>query len=263
MTQLHATTWNTPPHDLVLTATAVHLWRIDLAGLVAQAERLAETLAPDELARAARFRFARDRLRFIAGRAALRAILARYLGVAPREVAFVYGAHGKPALTPGPPLPSQRGRGPGGEAQIQFNVAHSAELALVAVARGRAVGVDVEMLRPLPELAPMIDKVCTPRERVALRALPDAERPAAFFNLWTRKEAVLKARGDGLGMALDRVEVALGEPARLLRLDGDPQAAQRWSLRALAPAPGYVAALAVEGDGWSLVPIQTNLIFAP
>ena len=258
MTQHDATAWDAPPHDLTLTATTVHLWRVDLAGLAAHAERLAETLAPDELARAARFRFARDRLRFVAGRAALRAILARYLGCAPREIAFVYGAHGKPALAPPvlPPLPSQRERGPGGDGQLQFNLAHSAELALVAVARGRVVGVDVEALRALPELAAMIDKVCTPREQAALRALPDAELSAAFFEIWTRKEAVLKARGDGLGVALDRVEVALGQPARLLRLDGDPQAPRRWSLRTLASAPGYVATLAVEGDGWSLVTIR-------
>jgi 4'-phosphopantetheinyl transferase len=126
-------------------------------------------------------------------------------------------------------------------------------LALIAVARGRAVGVDIEAVRPLPELDLMIAEVCTQRERAALRALPDAERLVAFFEIWTRKEAVLKARGDGLGASLDRVEVALpGEPARLLRLDGDPQAAKRWSLRALTPAPGYVAALVVEGHGWSL-----------
>ena len=226
--------WQPPPADPVATPGAVDVWRIalDLGGPAV--DRLAATLAPDELARADRLRVPRGRGRFIAGRGALRAILGRYLGEPAGRLAFLYGGRGKPAL-PGTGL--------------EFNLTHSGGLALLAVARGRAVGVDIEEARPMADADRLVERFFSPREVAAYLALPAAERPAAFFRCWTRKEAYMKATGLGMGQPLDGFDVSLapGDPPRLLAVAGRPGEADRWSMHDLHPGPGYAAALLVEG----------------
>ena len=226
-----------------LAEDEIHVWRAELDAPADTVERLGATLSPDERTRAARFCLERVRTRFIVGRGVLRTILAGYLGRAPERLCFSYGARGKPALAPSEGT------------DLRFNVSHSDGCALFAVARGREVGVDVERLRPLPRAERIAERFFSLPERTALKGLPPEQRVEAFFTCWTRKEAYIKARGDGLGHPLDQFAVSLtpGEPVRLSAAgDGDEREIARWSLDGLPPAPGFVAALAALGGGWRL-----------
>jgi 4'-phosphopantetheinyl transferase len=235
--------WNMPPSVLTLSRQDVHVWRTSLDLSPEHIRRLRQFLAADEITRAERFYFEKDRQHFIVARGVLRVILSRYLGIAPRRLVFSYSSYGKPALAMAP-----------GNDWLRFNVSHSHTLGLYAVARSREVGIDVEHIRANVDSELIAESYFSPREVAALRALPADQRRDAFFTCWTRKEAYIKARGEGLSFPLDRFDVSLapGEPAALLRTLGDPLEACRWSLQALAPGAGYMAALAVEGHDWQL-----------
>jgi len=204
---------------------------------------LFHTLSEDEQARAERFYFQIDRERFVVARGALREILGVYLNRAAKSVLFCYGPHGKPALAHDP-----------GRNTIHFNVSHSHGVALYAVTRGREIGIDLEFIRESLEVEQLAERFFSQREIATLRGLPVNLRKHAFFLCWTRKEAYIKARGEGLSLPLDQFDVSLipGEPAALLRTQADPDETLRWSLQELSVDPGYVSALAVEGRGWSL-----------
>ncbi len=133
-------------------------------------------------------------------------------------------------------------------------MSHSHGVALYAVTRDREVGIDLEFIRRDLEVEQIAERFFSRRETATLRALPTALREYAFFLCWTRKEAYIKARGEGLSLPLDQFDVSLipGEPAALLSTQPDSDEALRWSLQELTLASGYVAALAVEGRGWSL-----------
>ena len=193
--------------------------------------------------RAGRFVFERDRRHFAVTRGVLRAVLGRYLRVAPSAIDFVYNSHGKPALRDG-----------SADCDLRFNVSHSAELALIAVTHGRAVGVDVEWVQEKFAIEEVAASFFSPAEVAALRALPAARRCTGFFNCWTRKEAYVKARGRGLSLPLHSFNVSLapGEPAAILATADDSAESLRWSLREITPGPGYVAALAVKGHDWRM-----------
>lgn len=200
-------------------------------------------LSPDECARADRFRFAPDRLRFIAGRALLRRVLAEQLGVPPERIRFAQGPQGKPLLA-----------SPFASCRLCFNVSHSHELLVVALAAGRRVGVDVEWLRRPVDVDAIARRFFSPGERAAVLGASSAARRDAFFACWTRKEAYLKARGDGLSYPLDRFEVTLGShtaPA-LVSCGDEPDEVTRWSMREIRPAAGYVGAIVAEGHDWHL-----------
>ena len=216
-----------------LSPDEVHVWSADLDRLP-EAE-LGEALSADERERARRFRFDRDRRRFTTARGLLRRLLGRYLGRDPAGLRFAYGPRGKPSL----------GEGHG----LRFNVSHSGGLALLAFAWDRELGVDVEEEREVREAADIARRYFSPREEEELRRLREDQRQAAFFRCWTRKEAFIKATGDGLSRPLDAFDVTLrpGEPARLLRVAGEPEAESRFWLEDLRPAPGFAGALAVEG----------------
>jgi len=230
-----STTWSVPPAVVPLPDGDIHLWCAELdAGDEDEVARLAHTLAPDEQARAASFVFAPDRRRFTVTRAALRAILARYLGVEPAAVALGRSAEGRPTL-----LDRHAGA-------LDFSVSRSAGLALCAITRRRAIGVDVErIVRGVAEDVSH-EGILSASELAALRTVPPAVRDRAFFAVWTRKEAYAKARGLGLTMPFDRfsVSVDLAVPALLAATDDDPT---RWTLRDVEAAPGYAGALAVAG----------------
>ncbi len=191
-----------------------------------------EVLSPDERHRAARFVFDRDRDRYVAGRAGLRTILGRYLGQPPERVGFSYGAHGRPDV-----------------ADSTFNLSHTGDLAALAVLRDPAMelGLDIEAVRPI-EMA-VAEAHFASSEMAELRALPEAERVAAFHRCWTRKEAYLKARGRGLTTDLQSFGVTLApwRPPRLTFCHGDEAA--DWTLRDLDVAPGVAGALAVRSCG--------------
>ena len=217
-----------------LGADAVHVW---LAATDSGADEPYQWLSADERARAGRFVFARDRRRYIAARGVLRALLGRYLGLAPAAVGFRYGANGKPALAPG-----QAGG-------LDFNVSHSADVAVVAISGAGQVGVDVEAIRSLPDRDDLARGLFTEAEYGALRALPSGLRDLGFFNGWTRKEAFVKATGEGLSRPLAGFEVTLapGDAARLVHVGGDRIEAARWTIRDLPAMPGFAGALAVAG----------------
>jgi 4'-phosphopantetheinyl transferase len=234
--------WADAPNALSLTRDHVHIWRVHLNCSKSAVRLFDETLAPEERARAERFHFDRDRRRFIAARAQLRMILARYVGVDPHALVFTYGSRGKPSLAQ--PL----------EPPIRFNLSHSGELALVGITLDRDIGVDLEEVRSFDDIDRLAERFFSPGENAHLRALPDAARLEAFFCCWTLKEAYVKATGDGLGRATESFDVAFarGEPVRLLSVEGDSGEASRWRLGGLAPALGYVGAAAVEGHDWSI-----------
>jgi 4'-phosphopantetheinyl transferase len=193
--------------------------------------------------RATRFYFEKDRRHFIVARGVLRAILGRYLDLAPECLSFCYSSYGKPALSGEPDLNS-----------IRFNLSHSYGVALYAVTRGREVGIDLERIRSDLAVAQIAARFFHRREIEMLRALPGEMQNRAFFRCWTRKEAYIKARGEGLSLPLDRFDVSLdpGEPGMVDGASRDPSEASRWSLQELNPIPGYAAAVAVEGHDWHL-----------
>jgi 4'-phosphopantetheinyl transferase len=227
--------WSPPPDGFEIAPHQVDIWRISL-DLPPAAVQLAWTpLSAEEAERAARFHFPIHRDRFVIAHAALRRILARYVRCEPYELNFATGEYGKPTL-----LPTDG---------IDFNLAHSGELALVAVAHGRRVGVDVELIRQNTDLEKIAHRYFSPREISELMALPEAQHTDGFFNGWTRKEAYIKAHGLGLAMPLDSFDVSLtpGESAILRATRPDPNEAERWTLFSLQVKSGYAAALAVEG----------------
>lgn len=218
----------------------IHVWRGSLDQQAAIARRLEALLSDDERERASRFRFDRDRARYVVGRGMLRALLGRYLAADPARLRFRYSIHQKPSLLDGGP---------------SFNLAHSEATALFAFSPSFEVGVDVELVRPEfeGEGDRIAERFFSPAEVEVLRALPEEDRGVAFLTCWTRKEAFLKARGDGLTLALDSFDVSLApnEPAALLRTGWSPKECSRWQLVDLSDKEqGQVAALAAPATGW-------------
>jgi len=215
----------------------VQIWRLQLPLEDLLAGRLAAHLTVEESDRAARFLRETDRCRFLAGRGGLRALLAAQLGVSPGEVRLAQSVRGKPVLaenlTP----------------RIDFNVAHSGQVVLIAVSLGAEVGVDVEATRPLPDALGLAERFFVPSEAAVLTALPEAERPAVFRRLWTRKESVLKAAGTGLEAGLATFEVSSGTEATVRSVAGDSQAAAHWTLCEFQPAPQHLGCVAVRRHG--------------
>jgi 4'-phosphopantetheinyl transferase len=238
------TSWTLPSVHPSLPGDEVHVWRASLDQPAADYTML---LSSDERARADRFRFEQERRRFIVGRGALRIILGRYLNSPPEKIKFEYHAHGKPSL-PDRLLPLE----------IRFNLSHSEDMALLAVTQNREVGIDIESLRRNLDAGNLANQFFSPAERAELEALPSDRKLASFFSGWTRKEAYLKARGEGMTYPLDQFTVSMDcdKPAELLDVKDDPRELSRWSLHTLAPAPGYIGALVVEGHHRHLVQWQ-------
>jgi 4'-phosphopantetheinyl transferase len=229
--------WPTAPPRWRLQADTIDVWAAALDRPADEVEALAATLSADERERARRFAFEAPRNQFTVARGLLRALLGGYLDVPPSSLAFVNGPQGKPALS-------------GGATGLHFNISHTPGLALFAFTTVGEVGVDVEQLRQRLNHLDLAARFYAPEETNALRALPAETSMQGFLNAWTRKEALLKAMGVGLSFGSERVEVTLlpGAPVRVVGIDGDEAAAARWSLTALEPAPGYVAALAALGQ---------------
>ena len=229
--------WDFPAPRLRNPQGVVHVWRASLDPPARRLEGLLRVLSDAERSRAAQFCFERDRRWFIAGRGVVRTILGSYLTILPDRLQLRPGGTGKPALS------ASQGGG------MEFSVSHSCGLILCAVTCDQRIGIDVERIRILSSTARTAGRVLSPREHAVFQTLAREQRQIALFRGWTRKEAYLKACGEGLSRSPDRVDVSLPpfEPARRLTVDGDP-GASRWWLRDLVPAPGYVAAIANEGD---------------
>ena len=227
-----------------IAANEVHVWRASLDLMPTTVERLRRLLSHDELARAVRFHFERDRQHFIVARGCLRTILSCYLKTPAAEIEFIYGVNGKPQLADS----CQQAQ------PLYFNLAHSAGLALYAFTRIGELGVDLELIRTDFTGDDIANRFFSPGEVACLNALSAELRHEAFFNCWTRKEAFIKATGSGLSLPLDQFEVTLtpGEPARLLRTTWNEDEASRWSIKSIDVGRRYVAAVAVAARDWEL-----------
>lgn len=194
------------------------------------------TLSPAEQARANRFLVTPPRCEFVFGRAFLRQLLGAVLQIDPATVTLAYETRGKPRLAVGTP------------SDLRFNLAHSGGLVAVALARGRAVGVDVEWMKPLPDWRELASTIFSPRERAALYDCPPVQQRAAFFHGWTRKEAWLKATGEGLNDNLPAIEVTLntGKAPEFLALPGGPAALSRWGIATIPLPPEFAGAVVWE-----------------
>jgi 4'-phosphopantetheinyl transferase len=200
-------------------------------------------LSRDEAARAGRFYQARDRRRYVVGRARLRAILGRYLGRAASQVEFRYEAHGKPVL-----------HGGSTDARVRFNMSRAHELGVLAMQLDEELGIDIEHIRPFPDALHIAARFFTPDESDALRALRAPELEAAFFHYWTRKEAVVKSLGLGLSQPMDAFALSRhpGPAAEGITVAGADGTVTRWLVRVPTPSEGYVAALATAHPSPSL-----------
>ena len=223
--------WDLPPLPLSLARNSVHVWRIGVEQPFEVINELESLLAEEERERAGRFHFLRDRRAFTVAKGASRQILAHYLGADPRALIFDRGTFGKPFLRSG---------------AVRFNLSHSGEFALLAVAAKREVGVDVEEIREIEDAAMIAERNFSPGESSKLRAVLDsASGTTAFFNCWTRKEAFIKAIGEGLSHPLDTFEVTfLPQENVELRVEGTTL--HRWMLSTLYVSDGYTGALVVE-----------------
>jgi 4'-phosphopantetheinyl transferase len=228
-----------PPSDAPQGAE-LHLRLIDLRQARGAEGALRCFLSPDEIARASRFHFDVDRSRFVLTRGWLRVMLARCLAVTPEQLLFSYGRHGKPEL-------AQQHK----DSALSFNVSHSRDYALIGLTMGRAIGVDIEQVRPMPDFEGIATEYFSTAERRALFAFPEGDRLRAFFRCWTRKEAFMKATGEGMGTALDGFSVGLGEgeESRISMLDSSTGASGEWTVNGLALTPDCEAAIAVAGSG--------------
>lgn len=232
--------WLDPPEQLTLASGDLHVWRAWLDQQpTAHLARLRQLLSPDEQERAGRFYFPIHRERYIVSRGTLRILLGRYLNRPPETITFSYGPQGKPALD------SDSGN------RLEFNVTHSEQVALFAFIWEKPVGVDVEYIRSMKDMAQMAQRFFSAEENKIWRSVPPEERDRAFFNCWTRKEAYIKALGEGLSHPLGSFVVSLwpGRPGRLVTVDSSAELAKRWQMQALHPAEDFAAAVAVEG-GW-------------
>jgi 4'-phosphopantetheinyl transferase len=227
--------WGRPSAKPFLNQADVHVWAADLDTSSSGLSAFQATLSQDELDRAKRFHFERDRRHFISGRGILRSIIDSYLKIGPALLQFAYGPCGKPLLAN---LPANRA--------LHFNLAHSDGLLMVALSETCPVGIDVERVRPVDGIDGLVERFCPPRANLDWQTLPLHQRPIAFFNLWTRKEACLKATGVGLSAEIDELEVSFlpGEPVRVLKFAGMALSADKWTLKDLSPAENYVAAIA-------------------
>lgn len=228
--------WREMFHVPTLELLEIHVWRINLIEVAAEDSPLPGCLSSKERERAARFHFARDRRRFIIRRMVLRQLLGECLNIKPEDVRLAYGPRGKPMIE--------------SDSDLRFSCSHSGDMALIALARNREVGVDLEEHRRLTDVMDLADSFFSPLEIAQLTSLPPALKTAGFFDCWTRKEAFIKATGLGLSFPLNRFAVSLtpNRPAALLLVENDPSAVDHWRMISLTADSNYSATLAYDGN---------------
>jgi 4'-phosphopantetheinyl transferase len=231
------TQWQTQERPDPLREDEVHLW---IAPLTMPPEKLSyfkSILSVDEKERVRRFRKISDGKRYLVARGSLRCLLASYVAGAPDQLQFTYGVFGKPSLS------NQTSK-----TLLNFSVSHSEDRVLFGFARGRRIGVDLEYVRPDIDALALAKSYFSPDEFWRLRRLPATEQCEAFYCAWTRKEAYLKACGEGLSFGLERVEVSFNpaEPAMIRNVADAPNVSAAWTVKHLSPDPNYVGAVAVE-----------------
>jgi 4'-phosphopantetheinyl transferase len=230
-------------------AGKIDIWITALRASADDIERFSALLSADERARQARMLAGAVRDRFTIARATLRLLAARYLDNEPPEIEFNYGPRGKPAFART-------------DEDLRFNLAHSEDVAVYAFARGHELGVDVEHVREIHDMDRIARRFFAADECAALESLAPRDRAHAFYLAWTRKEACVKAVGDGLHIPLDSFSVTLrpDDEPRLVGFDGDPKSTRDWNLHHLEAAPGFVGAVAYRGPRKQLNVIRSGLI---
>ena len=232
--------WQRPAALPDLERDDVHIWAVDLTRPSPSLQLVRQLLAADELERANKFHFDEDREFYIYARGVLRLLIGRYQKLPPEDVTLVYGEQGKPALAE--------------DSSLTFNVSHAFGVALIGFARKRDIGVDIEMIRPLSDARAVARRSFSATEFEEWTAVAEPQKMQAFFNCWTRKEAYIKATGQGLACPLGSFAVTLvpEETAALLHINGSQVQAAQWHLEAVVPAQNYVGAVLVAGSDWTL-----------
>src|SRR5438105_9748020 len=234
------TQWHTQERPDPLREDEVHLW---IAPLTMPPEKLSyfkSILSADEKERVRRFRKISDGKRYLIARGSLRCLLASYVAGAPDRLQFTYAVFGKPSLS-----------NESSKTALNFSVSHSEDQALFGFARARRIGVDLEYVHHYIDSLALAKRYFSPDEFWRLHRLPASRQNEAFYCAWTRKEAYLKACGEGLSFGLERVEVSLipAEPAMIRKIAGPSNASEHWTLKHLSAAPNNLGAAAVEGRG--------------
>lgn len=230
-------TWPPMPDKPQLFANDVHVWFASLDFVGFKVDKMWSLLSLDERDKASQYHLLEDRNRFVFIRGLLRMILGYYLAVSPQQITFCYGLYGKPYLQ----RQLQR-------SAIQFNLAHAGKFALYSIARDRHVGVDVEYMRPIPEAFQLIERFFCSKEKIFLCNLSEDEFIQTFFQFWTRKEAFIKARGQGLSFPLTCFDISSVSKTPVLYFDEDSGKKSSWTFRDLFFNFDYAASLVVEGE---------------
>jgi 4'-phosphopantetheinyl transferase len=235
--------WPDGPQTPRLLPGQVHVWAADVSEFAGRLAELGQMLSGEENIRSDKFKFADDRDQFRIRRALLRLILSRYVAKTPSGIAYRHGEFGKPEL-------DMDGRPP----ELFFNTSHSSRIAACAITSACPIGIDVERIAEIPEIKTIADRFFRPRETETLMSLPADSRLLAFYNCWTRKEAVLKTTGEGIARNLENIEVTLApdDAPRVAAFSGDKHAGQPWHLQPFSPAPEYIGCVAYRNSAMAL-----------
>jgi 4'-phosphopantetheinyl transferase len=235
---MNTPTWESPPENISLAKHHVHVWRMWLRPTDSLIGEMYSLLSVEEKQRSDRFKIREDRTRYIAAHYHTRKILSKYLALSPEKIKFAYSQFGKPVL-------AGEKNAPG----LRFNLSHSVDIALLAVTNGFNLGIDLELVKQEKATEDIARRFFSIGEVESLLDQPKKDRQEAFFRCWTRKEAYIKARGEGMSIPLGEFEVSFlpGDPPRILWVKDDPHGVENWTIFHLAPETGYVGALAVEG----------------
>lgn len=227
-----------------LTDSDIHIWCASLSASAEDLSRYTTLLSQDELERAKRFHFERDHNHFIVGRALLRTFIGSYLDMEPSQIEFVYGQYGKPAL-----------KTVLHKKHLEFNLSHSKDFAVYAFGLDRKIGIDLEHIRPMPDMDDFVRQFFSLRENVLVNSLSGKQKEETFFKIWTCKEAFLKANGSGLTVPINQVEISVEHDGSitLLSIGGGREQADAWRLELFSPSPDHQAALVVEGHNVQVV----------
>jgi len=231
--------WPSPKSDLPLSGDEVHVWCASLNQFDTCVEQMVKILSTDELKRAERFHFLQHRNQFIAAHGLLRKLLADYTDIESDRITFKYGSNGKPFL-------SEKFS----KEKIRFNLSHSNGYALFAFSCEREIGVDLEHICEFSDMDKVAEQVFSTKEIAVLRSFPEAEKKEVFFKFWTRKEAYLKAIGEGFSSALDTIDISSYPFNASVSVNAAKNSEDKnhWTVQDLTPLPGFAAAFAVEVD---------------
>jgi len=230
--------WRKPPLKLALQKEEVHIWKASLTRSLPEIDLFRKQLSQDEIERAERYCFEKDRHHFIVSRGILRTLLSCYLECLPTEIHFSYNSFGKPSLV--------------GDHLLEFNVSHSQELVVYAFSYGRSLGIDIEYCRPTRNIE-LISHSFSDVEQKQLSELPREQQLKGFYQCWTRKEAFIKAAGKGFALRLKSFDVSLDPTSspKILRIDSPEEQVQDWSLQDIPVPEEYAGALVVKNWHWT------------